>query len=86
MTSEDRKYDIVVFGATGVTGQYVVEELANYVKNIKWSIAGRNLDKLKLVLVDVGKYIGKESSLFFIDLIFVMRNLLCIHLSFIFIF
>lgn len=59
MTNENRKYDIVVFGASGLTGQYVIEELANYTKDIKWSIAGRNIDKLKSALVDVGKYIGK---------------------------
>lgn len=60
MNSEDRKYDIAVFGASGVTGQYVVEELANFSKDIKWSIAGRNKDKLKTVLEDVSKYTGKE--------------------------
>lgn len=60
MASEERKYDVIVFGASGVTGQYVVEELANYIKDIKWSIAGRDKNKLKSVLIDVGKYIDKQ--------------------------
>lgn len=59
MSSEDRKYDIVVFGASGVTGQYVIEELANFTKDIKWSVAGRSIDKLKSALADVEKYISK---------------------------
>lgn len=59
MNSEDRKYDIVVFGASGFTGKFVVEELAKYTENVKWSIAGRSREKLLSVLTDVGKYIGK---------------------------
>lgn len=59
MANADRKYDVVVFGASGVTGQYVIEELANFTNDIKWSIAGRNIDKLKSSLTDVGKYISK---------------------------
>lgn len=48
------KYDIVIFGASGFTGQFVVEELARYTAsanaNLKWAIAGRNESKLKKVL------------------------------------
>lgn len=58
MAPEERKYDIVVFGASGVTGEYVVEELALHTKDIRWSIAGRNKEKLQSVLTNVGKYIG----------------------------
>ncbi|GIY09351.1 saccharopine dehydrogenase-like oxidoreductase [Caerostris extrusa] len=44
-----REFDIIIFGATGYTGQYVVEELADSVKstNLKWAVAGRNVEKLK---------------------------------------
>ena len=48
----DREYDLVVYGATGFTGQYVVEEVARTAQkeDIKWAIGGRNADKLKSVL------------------------------------
>ena len=50
--SETKKYDFIVFGATGFTGKLVVEYLVErYLGNpeIKWAIAGRNLEKLKSV-------------------------------------
>ena len=46
------KFDIVVYGATGFTGQLIVEYLAAHYKNdasLKWAMAGRGLDKLKSV-------------------------------------
>ena len=50
--SETKKYDFIVFGATGFTGKLVVEYLVErYLGNpeIKWALAGRNLEKLKTV-------------------------------------
>jgi short subunit dehydrogenase-like uncharacterized protein len=46
------KFDIVVYGATGFTGQLVAEYLAAHYKDDKqltWAMAGRSLDKLKSV-------------------------------------
>jgi short subunit dehydrogenase-like uncharacterized protein len=43
------KFDIVVYGATGFTGQLVAEYLAAQYAgptDLKWAMAGRNLDKL----------------------------------------
>jgi short subunit dehydrogenase-like uncharacterized protein len=51
------KFDIVVYGATGFTGQLVAEYLAaNYVGNgaPKWAMAGRSLDKLAAVRDAIG--------------------------------
>ena len=51
--SETKKYDFIVFGATGFTGKLVVEYLVErYLGNpeIKWALAGRNLEKLKSVV------------------------------------
>ena len=47
-------YDIVIFGATGFTGQFVVEELALVLAStdtpkLTWAVAGRNEAKLKKV-------------------------------------
>src|SRR5712672_4048114 len=51
------KFDIVVYGATGFTGQLVAEYLAaHYTGNTapKWAMAGRSLDKLASVRDAIG--------------------------------
>jgi short subunit dehydrogenase-like uncharacterized protein len=51
------KFDIVVYGATGFTGQLVAEYLASHYRNddrLKWAMAGRNLDKLASVRDAIG--------------------------------
>ena len=46
----ERDYQIIVWGATGFTGQIVTEYLHNnYVNEIRWAIAGRNIEKLQNV-------------------------------------
>ena len=45
------KFDIVVYGATGFTGQLVAEYLAAHYKgdgNLKWAMAGRSLRQARL--------------------------------------
>src|SRR3569623_568176 len=52
-----KKYDIVVYGATGFTGQLVAEYLAAHYRGdnaLKWAMAGRSLGKLKSVRDAVG--------------------------------
>jgi short subunit dehydrogenase-like uncharacterized protein len=52
-----KKFDIVVYGATGFTGRLVAEYLAAHYKNdkrLKWAMAGRSLDKLKSVRDAIG--------------------------------
>ncbi len=50
---ETRDYDVVIFGATGFTGGYVVDYMhQTYAdSNLKWALAGRSPDKLE-ALVD----------------------------------
>src|ERR1700712_3393808 len=51
------KFDIVVYGATGFTGQLVAEYLATHYRgdrDLKWAMAGRSLDKLKSVRDAIG--------------------------------
>jgi short subunit dehydrogenase-like uncharacterized protein len=50
-------FDVVVYGATGFTGQLVAEYLASQYKNdrqLKWAMAGRSLDKLASVRDAIG--------------------------------
>ncbi|HBQ40600.1 MAG TPA: saccharopine dehydrogenase, partial [Halieaceae bacterium] len=52
MTSADREFDILLWGATGFTGQLVAEYLAtSYGANgtLRWALAGRNEAKLQAV-------------------------------------
>jgi short subunit dehydrogenase-like uncharacterized protein len=51
------RFDIVVYGATGFTGQLVAEYLAEHYRgdrDLKWAMAGRSLDKLKSVRDAIG--------------------------------
>jgi short subunit dehydrogenase-like uncharacterized protein len=51
------KFDIVVYGATGFTGQLVAEYLAAQYKgdaNLRWAMAGRSKDKLASVRDAIG--------------------------------
>ncbi len=51
------EFDIVVYGATGFTGKLVAEYLTKRVANglqIRWAMAGRNLDKLAAVRDEIG--------------------------------
>ena len=51
------KFDIVVYGATGFTGQLVAEYLAAQYKgdaSLKWAMAGRSQDKLAAVRDAIG--------------------------------
>jgi short subunit dehydrogenase-like uncharacterized protein len=52
-----KKFDIVVYGATGFTGQLVAEYLASHYRNdsgLRWAMAGRSLDKLAAVRDAIG--------------------------------
>ena len=51
------KFDIVVYGATGFTGQLVAEYLAEHYKgdaSLKWAMAGRSKEKLAAVREAIG--------------------------------
>jgi short subunit dehydrogenase-like uncharacterized protein len=56
------RLDIIVFGATGYTGNFVVKELAKTFRSEKfsWGIAGRYEKKLKELL----KSISNENGIF----------------------
>lgn len=61
-----QRYDLVVFGATGYTGQFVVEEVARTAElekskgkgPLSWAIAGRSKNKLQDVLTKAKEETG----------------------------
>jgi len=57
-----RSFEIVIFGASGFTGEYVVENLAKYLakkkKNLCWAAAGRSEAKVRSSLTSIGTRIG----------------------------
>ncbi|KAJ6641697.1 Saccharopine dehydrogenase-like oxidoreductase [Pseudolycoriella hygida] len=63
MANENR-LDIIIFGATGYTGNYVVENLVKTIDkengDLTWGVAGRNEKKTREVLDKVGNCIGKN--------------------------
>jgi short subunit dehydrogenase-like uncharacterized protein len=55
--STDKKFDIVIYGATGFTGRLVAEYLVKQYANdnsVKWAMAGRSADKLAQVRDEIG--------------------------------
>lgn len=62
-----RKFDIILFGATGFTGQHTIPQLNKFCntdgKSLKWAVAGRSEKKLKDVLEKVGNEIGKYRNI-----------------------
>src|SRR6266850_7643069 len=51
------KFDVIVYGATGFTGQLIAEYLAAHYSgegNLKWAMAGRSKDKLASVRDAIG--------------------------------
>ena len=49
-----RKFDLIIFGASGFTGRYVVERFAQTVEkyglSTRWAVAVRNKNKMKQYL------------------------------------
>ncbi|XP_071480955.1 saccharopine dehydrogenase-like oxidoreductase [Diadema antillarum] len=65
MAAPSKKYDLVVFGASGFTGQFVVEELARHQEEepaLTWAVAGRNLEKLESVVAQAATVTDKDLS------------------------
>lgn len=73
-TSPSRPYHIVIFGASGFTGQFVVEELARTVSegpggNLKWAVAGRSKQKLEKVMEQAAAVLSKPELRTEVDII-----------------
>ena len=63
----NRDFDVVVYGATGFTGRLVAEYLfKNAPAGLKLGLAGRNLEKLKLIQASLGPR-AVESELILVD-------------------
>lgn len=63
-TSPSRPYHVVVFGASGFTGQFVVEELARTAfegpsGTLSWAVAGRSKPRLEKVLEQAAAALSK---------------------------
>jgi short subunit dehydrogenase-like uncharacterized protein len=53
MKTTQRKYDIILYGATGFVGRQTVAYLAQHAKGVAWAVAGRSQAKLEAVLRDL---------------------------------
>lgn len=68
-SNESREFDVIIFGASGFTGLFVVRELllsidacpAEY-GSLRWAVAGRNESKIADTLARVGAELDKDLS------------------------
>jgi short subunit dehydrogenase-like uncharacterized protein len=60
VSATDSRFDLVVFGATGVTGRKVCERLAS-TGHTSWAIAGRNESALRAYLAELSALLGPAS-------------------------
>ncbi|KAK0152238.1 Saccharopine dehydrogenase-like oxidoreductase [Merluccius polli] len=63
-TSSSRPFHMVIFGASGFTGQYVVEEVARTLSEgpggtLRWAVAGRSKARLEKVLEQAAAALSK---------------------------
>ena len=50
----NKKFDIIVYGATGFTGALCVKYLKKNYSGLRWAVAGRNKEKLSLLCQEIG--------------------------------
>ncbi|XP_037100942.1 saccharopine dehydrogenase-like oxidoreductase [Syngnathus acus] len=73
--TSSRPYHIVVFGASGFTGKFVVEEVARYAADstpdnrLKWAVAGRSGERLKGMLEQVANRLAMPELSTDVDII-----------------
>lgn len=68
MATEQRPFQLVVFGASGFTGQFVTEEVAReqltaeQSSRLSWAVAGRCQEKLQRVLERAALKLGNAAG------------------------
>lgn len=68
MATEQRPFHLVVFGASGFTGQFVTEEVAReqiaseQSSRLPWAVAGRSKEKLQQVLEKAAQKLGNTAG------------------------
>lgn len=56
------RLDVIIFGATGFTGKHTVLEGVKILANLRWGVAGRNQEKIKEMLKEIGIKNGTDLS------------------------
>ena len=58
------KYDLVIYGASGFTGQFVIEyvERAAQQHQVSWAVAGWSEGRLRAALARAGAVLGTDLS------------------------
>ena len=59
----NKKFDIIVYGATGFTGSLCVKYLKENYSGLTWGIAGRNQEKLE----NLSRNLGLDCKIFIAD-------------------
>lgn len=57
-----KKFDVIIFGASGYTGKYAIRESIKILKDLNWAVAGRNKEKLENILQEIGIKLNADLS------------------------
>lgn len=57
-----KRFDVIIFGATGYTGKYAIRNAIEILKGMQWAVAGRNKSKLEETLRDSGRKMNEDLS------------------------
>ena len=67
MSSPQREFDIVIFGANGFVGYYAIRDLFQSLEQnpteygtVKWAVAGRSVDKMNQVLAELSQELQQD--------------------------
>ena len=57
-----KRFDVIIFGATGYTGKYAIRNAIEILKDMEWAVAGRTKSKLEETLRDSGRKMNADLS------------------------
>lgn len=57
-----KKFDIIIFGATGYTGKFAIRKALKILNDCTWAVAGRNREKLEKILLETGTKMDADFS------------------------
>lgn len=56
----NKAFDIIIFGASGFVGRHTALKAVTMFKDLSWAVAGRNKEKLQLIVCQIAEKTFKD--------------------------